>query len=96
MKGRLLKSAGTLGASVLIGYLINKKLTEDKSKDHTILEDAGIPDQVEHEDMSQLENAKMVSEGSQYGVQYYNEVKETENYDKQFIFDENLEKNTRE
>jgi len=46
--------------------------------DETI-KDAGMPDQVEAKDISQLENSKMVSEGSQFGVQYYNELKEKEN-----------------
>ena len=47
---------------------------------HTILEDAGIPDQVGNGDLANMENAKMVSEGSQYGVSYYNEVR-SENED---------------
>lgn len=46
------------------------------TKDHSILEDAGIPDQVDSKDHAQLENAKMVSEGSQYGVNYYNIMQE--------------------
>lgn len=45
--------------------------------DETI-KDAGIPDQVEVGDASQLENSKMVSEGSQFGVQYYNELTDRE------------------
>ncbi|WP_163970690.1 hypothetical protein [Oceanobacillus halotolerans] len=40
---------------------------------HTLL-DAGIPDQIPVEDEAQMENAKMVSEGSQYGVHYYNKT----------------------
>lgn len=50
---------------------------EDLSLDETI-DEAGIPDQAEESDPAQLENAKMVSEGSQFGVQYYNELKEKE------------------
>lgn len=46
--------------------------------DHTIKE-AGLPEQMEEQDAAQLENAKMVSEGSQFGVQYYNKLKEEEN-----------------
>jgi|SRR5690625_3844146 len=45
-------------------------------KNHSLLEDAGIPDQVGNGDHAQMENAKMVSEGSQYGVNYYNHVQE--------------------
>lgn len=49
-----------------------------RNKESTLLEKAGIPDQIDDQELSQLENAKMVSEGSQYGVQYYNEVKKDE------------------
>lgn len=44
--------------------------------DSSTLEDAGIPGQVEGGDVAQMENADMVSEGSQYGVNYYNEVRD--------------------
>ncbi|TFJ94524.1 hypothetical protein [Lentibacillus salicampi] len=47
----------------------------DNQTDST-LEDAGAPDQVASKDFAQLENSRMVSEGSQFGVQYYNKVKE--------------------
>jgi len=46
---------------------------------YSTLEEAGIPDQLDRVDLAQVENAKMVSEGSQYGVNYYNEIKEEEN-----------------
>ena len=39
---------------------------------------AGKPDQVNDKDLANFENAKMVSEGSQFGVQYYNEKREEE------------------
>ena len=55
--------------------IFNKWKNNDEG---TLLENAGIPDQIENTELSQLENAKMVSEGSQYGVQYYNEVMENE------------------
>lgn len=48
--------------------LLNNNLKEP-------FEDAGVPDQSESKDLAQLENSKMVSEGSQFGVQYYNEYK---------------------
>lgn len=41
------------------------------------IEQAGIPDQLEltnTPDDTQLENSKMVAEGSSYGVHYYNEA----------------------
>lgn len=55
-----------------INLLINNKNTYSK------IEDVGMPDQINNNELEQLEKAKMVSEGSQYGVQYYNEVKEEE------------------
>lgn len=53
-----------------------KILRRNEFEDYSTLEEAGIPDQLERIDLAQIENAKMVSEGSQYGVNYYNEVKE--------------------
>lgn len=44
-------------------------------------ERAGRPDQIPRKnarDLSELENAKMVSEGSQFGVQYYNKTSKEE------------------
>lgn len=34
---------------------------------------AGAPDQMEQTELDDFENSKMVSEGSQFGVQYFNE-----------------------
>lgn len=42
-------------------------------------EDAGAPGQTDKKDRTQMENSKMVSEGSQFGVHYYNDVKEEAN-----------------
>ncbi|HLR69903.1 MAG TPA: hypothetical protein VK085_00550 [Pseudogracilibacillus sp.] len=69
-----LGAAGVLGAGA---YLLNDKM---KKRENTrgfnqTFEDAGVPDQAEDVDLAQLENAKMVSEGSQFGVQYYNRMK---------------------
>lgn len=33
---------------------------------------AGAPDQLEQTEIDEFENSKMVSEGSQFGVQYFN------------------------
>lgn len=75
MKKRLIIPA--IGASAVLGYmLMNKENKNEKTKQHSTLEDAGIPDQTEFIDDAQLENAKMVSEGSQFGVHYYNEAVE--------------------
>lgn len=65
--------AGALGATVAGRYLKNRNENE---KINTTFEDAGIPDQTSSMDLAQFENAKMVSEGSQFGVNYYNEMKE--------------------
>src|SRR5699024_1625761 len=90
MKKRYLLSA--IGASAAGYLLINKKNRQKlktnlksllKSVKNTnefslgsTLEDAGRTDQTNNQDLAQLQNAKMVSEGSQFGVNYYNEVKE--------------------
>lgn len=55
--------------------LLNKLLGK---KEYSTLVQAGIPDQVEREDRAQLENAKMVSEGSTFGVNYFNKQVEEE------------------
>lgn len=93
MKKRyLISGVGALGAGVA-GFVLKDKNKRDKVmtkvKDttsklkningkNTTLEEAGIPDESEKKDIAQLENSKMVSEGSQFGVNYYNEVKEEE------------------
>ncbi|ASK63621.1 hypothetical protein CFK37_16375 [Virgibacillus phasianinus] len=94
MKKRyLLSGIGAIGAGVA-GVVLKDKNKREKLKltientttkiknmnkeKETTLEDAGIPDQVEDKDQAQLENSKMVSEGSQFGVNYYNEVKNEE------------------
>jgi hypothetical protein len=84
-------AAGVIGATAAGYYLKDQdnrekviqkaKNVQEKVKSYTnrsdsTFEDAGVPDQSEEKDLAQLENAKMVSEGSQFGVQYYNEHKE--------------------
>lgn len=58
-----------------------KKIVLRKSdyEQYSTLEEAGIPDQLDRTDPAQIENSKMVSEGSQYGVHYYNLFQEDEN-----------------
>ncbi|RKQ37359.1 hypothetical protein [Oceanobacillus halophilus] len=72
------KSNKLLGLSILgtlvlifISYLVKE---EEKYSFHSSLELAGKPDQVSESNFSHVENAKMVSEGSQFGVQYYNNL----------------------
>lgn len=97
MRKRYIASAiGVVGAGALITYWLSDEnnrtsiknnlemLTQKMmgNKEHsTTLEEAGIPDQVEKEGVAQMENSNMVSEGSQYGVNYYNEVQEEEDLD---------------
>lgn len=78
MKKRFIFSAvGLLGASVMATYLVRNR-SNKYNEEASTLEHAGLPDQLKKQDHAQLENAKMVSEGSQYGVQYYNHVQEEE------------------
>ncbi|SHF48481.1 hypothetical protein [Ornithinibacillus halophilus] len=86
MKKRYILSALGVGAA---SYLLTNPSSRDKLKDMiqgmttdnnldnpSVMENAGEPDQfTNQEDLAQLENAKMVSEGSQFGVQYFNKVK---------------------
>ncbi|MBM7598725.1 hypothetical protein JOC34_001082 [Virgibacillus halotolerans] len=77
MKKRyIISAAGVAGAvgATLAGRRYFKNKTEQNKV--TTFEDAGIPDQTSNMDLAQFENAKMVSEGSQFGVNYYNEMKE--------------------
>ncbi|WP_296363252.1 hypothetical protein [Virgibacillus sp.] len=87
MKKKYLYSAGAAGVigATVAGYFLKNKDKRDNVKRkvknyqnsiRSTLEEAGVPDQSEDKGLEQLENAKMVSEGSQFGVQYYNENKE--------------------
>lgn len=67
-----------VGAAAALGTtLVMKMRNSDESTTlmHT-MRNAGEPDQVDRLELDQLENAKMVSEGSQFGVQYYSDAKE--------------------
>ncbi|GAA0613366.1 hypothetical protein GCM10009001_33260 [Virgibacillus siamensis] len=90
MRKRYIASAvGAVGAGIA-GYVLKNEETRTKLKgkvdtvkdklldnqQDSTLEEAGKPDQLESEVPAQEENSKMVSEGSQFGVQYYNEAKE--------------------
>ncbi|WP_240458803.1 hypothetical protein [Virgibacillus sp. Bac330] len=87
MKKKYLYSAGAAGVigATVAGYFLKDKDKRDNVKRkvknyqnsiRATFEEAGVPDQSEDRGLEQLENAKMVSEGSQFGVQYYNENKE--------------------
>ncbi|MFS0751973.1 hypothetical protein [Oceanobacillus sp. 1P07AA] len=84
MKKRYVVSAvGAVGAGIASYYLMDsnsryklKKMAKSSAKKvNRVFENAGVPDQSDEQELDQLENAKMVSEGSQFGVQYYNEKK---------------------
>lgn len=55
---------------------VNSLLNKQTDPSDSTFEKAGHPDEMNMEDVADLENAKMVSEGSQFGVQYYNEKRE--------------------
>ncbi|MFD1850968.1 hypothetical protein [Oceanobacillus bengalensis] len=76
--------AGVVGVTAT-SYLISDKKGKVKQKKITnkTFENAGVPDQSSNNDMAQLENAQMVSEGSQFGIHYYNEKKEDNTLDNQ-------------
>lgn len=76
MKKRYLAAIGALGVGAATSYFAKKRNKNEGMAD--TLTNAGMPDQVDYEDHSQLENSKMVSEGSQFGVQYYNHQKSDE------------------
>lgn len=89
MKKRTMAAiAGSIGIGVLAGNMVRKNMYKGKTrfsrdeddlfdKDEVLLEDAGKPGQIDgYDDEALLENAKMVSEGSQFGVQYYNEIRD--------------------
>ena len=70
---------GVAIVGTVIGFMLaRQKRLNDHALEPDNLKLAGVPDQLEKEkqDLAQLENAKMVSEGSQFGVKYYNEVQE--------------------
>ncbi|MUK89571.1 hypothetical protein GMD78_14480 [Ornithinibacillus sp. L9] len=84
MKKRYVISA--LGAA---GFLLSNKnvrqklrqvFNDDEAIESSTILNAGIPDQISSENEAQLDNAKMVSEGSSYGVHYYNDTQQEEAY----------------
>lgn len=59
-----------------IDNVVDKINVLNSSDRPSTIDIAGIPDQTEYIDETLSENADMVSEGSQYGVSYYNQMKE--------------------
>ncbi|WP_068672513.1 hypothetical protein [Oceanobacillus sp. Castelsardo] len=62
-----------IGALAVQSYLKGNK---NNRESYSTFENAGVPDQSPNINNTQLENSKMVSEGSLYGVHYYNENKD--------------------
>ncbi|WP_156290464.1 hypothetical protein [Oceanobacillus salinisoli] len=78
-KSTMYTAMGVIGAA--IGTVAVQSIFKDRGQTveqkHSSLVNAGIPDQSSEVDEVQMENAKMVSEGSQFGVHYYNEWNES-------------------
>lgn len=75
MKKRyILMLALSVGA---VGIFRKRKSKASNRTIDKIIQSAGIPEQLENQN-EQIENTKMVAEGSQYGVQYYNELQDPE------------------
>nr|WP_255639607.1 hypothetical protein [Aquibacillus saliphilus] len=72
----MISAIGAIGAGTVSYLLVDRKGLFKRFKQKTNetsylpIEEAGVPE------ADQPENAKMVSEGSQFGVNYYNRVKE--------------------
>src|SRR5699024_545897 len=59
-------------------YVILSRDEKEKNESFDLsMEKAGIPDQIESKEPTETENANMVSEGSKFGVQYYNHLPES-------------------
>src|SRR5690625_298107 len=83
-EGQLKKSVviPALGLEALtadgLGFVLrnSRNIKEENGTTSHSVENAGKLDQMVREDETQIEIAKMVSEGSQFGVQYFNEMSE--------------------
>lgn len=87
MKNKLIISSTSAIAGMALGYMLKGTVDnfnnghEDANQLKQVIEKAGNPSEIESIEHEQLENAKMVSEGSQFGVQYYNEYRDENIYD---------------
>lgn len=66
-------------ASMLLFFLFTRKNKRGTFSEFFPIKSAGKPDQTDRVDDTQINNAEMVSEGSIYGVKYYNEMAEEHN-----------------
>lgn len=83
MKNKFLISSTSALAGVAVGYMLKRTVDNLNQVDTDSpyyfdqnVDNAGKPDEIDSIERDQLENAKMVSEGSQFGVQYYNELRD--------------------
>jgi len=66
---------GVLGAGAFATVLLMKRSGKAKNGIITLAK-AGIPDQLDMYDDAHFENTKMMSEGSHYGIDYFNAQRE--------------------
>ncbi|HLR60362.1 MAG TPA: hypothetical protein VK094_07820 [Pseudogracilibacillus sp.] len=59
----------------LVFYDLYTGSKKDRHRESRIMKLAGKPGQEEEDEVEKMENAKMVSEGSQFGVHYYDRNK---------------------
>lgn len=71
-RNNLLFIVAMIVAGISSYFIIKRQAGSSETSWERTLINAGVPDQVDEYEMDQLENAKMVSEGSQFGVQYFN------------------------
>lgn len=91
VRNKILISSTSALAGMAVGYMLKKtknNLTNVPEDDYRYfnqtVDNAGKPDEIDSLEKEQLENAKMVSEGSQFGVQYYNELRDVNMVDDDF------------
>lgn len=66
----ILSTIGAVGVGTLTFLVMNPKNKRKETKTNLPIRKAGVPEE------DHTENAKMVAEGSQFGVDYYNKIKE--------------------
>ncbi len=78
MKRNILITIVSTIISVITSFVLYDLVTgykKDSHRESRILKLAGKPAQTKHKKVEEIENADMVSEGSQFGVQYYDKHK---------------------
>lgn len=80
MSRHLFLTIFSMTISVLASLVLYNLLTgyKENNKESRYLKIAGKPGQTDEDEADKLENADMVAEGSQFGVQYYDQHKDVE------------------